>query len=352
MAELAVETKDLTRVFKKKPKRMERFRGRKEKEYHVTALEDVNIKIKCGELFGVLGPNGAGKTTLIKILCTLLLPTSGDAYVCGHNVDSEAEKVREYISMVSGGETSGYGILTVRENLWLFSQLYGVPTKPALKKIDAMLDEFGLAERANLKMNRVSTGERQKTNIIRGFISDPQVIFLDEPTLGLDVIAARAIRKFVRRWVAEDRTRTILLTTHYMLEADELCDRVAIIDKGRVIACDAPEKLKMQVKKENTLQLDVTGGAPDTGKLGCLKGVKSLVKEDKPETQSVLLKFMIDEESVVSDIVSCLTESRLRINSLKKSEVTLEDVFVQLTGRALSSEEDGKGRQPESETEG
>ena len=134
--------------------------------------------------------------------------------------------------MVSGGETSGYGILTVRENLWLFSQLYGVPRKEARQRIDTLLAAVGLTEKADTRISHLSTGLRQKMNFCRGFVTGPKVLFLDEPTLGLDVTAARTIRRFVRDWMGERPERTLLLTTHYMMEADELCDRVAIIHRG------------------------------------------------------------------------------------------------------------------------
>jgi len=144
--------------------------------------------------------------------------------------------------MVSGGESSGYGMLTVRENLWMFSQFYGLPSKQANQRIEALLKIVGLEDRIHTKSSDLSTGLRQKMNIVRGFLTDPQVLFLDEPTLGLDVGASRDARKLIRSWLDEDHTRTLLLTTHYMVEADELCDRVAIINQGRVLACDTPRR--------------------------------------------------------------------------------------------------------------
>ncbi|MEK6977788.1 MAG: ABC transporter ATP-binding protein, partial [Candidatus Hydrothermarchaeota archaeon] len=167
----AIETRDLTRVFHSSPQ--------------VVALDRASIQVKEGELFGVLGPNGAGKTTLIKILCTLLLPTSGKAFVGGWDVEEEPQKIREIINMVSGGEVSGYGLLTVRENLWLFSQLYGIPGGEARERIKELLKVVGLEARGDTKVNRISSGERQKMNLCRGLVTDPKILFLDEPTLGL-----------------------------------------------------------------------------------------------------------------------------------------------------------------------
>src|SRR5256714_7933577 len=180
----AVETRDLSRVFAGKKKR--RFRRPKENEEHlgpVTALDGVSIQIREGELFGMLGPNGAGKTTLIKILATLLLPTSGQAFVAGHDVAKDPFPIRQRINMVSGGETSGYGLLTARENVWMFSQFYGVPSKVSKGRIDELMHTFGLWDKRDAKVRMLSTGQRQKMNMIRGFVTDPDILFLDEPTL-------------------------------------------------------------------------------------------------------------------------------------------------------------------------
>jgi ABC-2 type transport system ATP-binding protein len=163
-----------------------------------TALDDINLEVHRGELFGLLGSNGAGKSTLIKILTTLLAPTTGSAWVDGLDVVGQAQAVRERINMVSGGESSGYGVLTVRENLWLFSQLYGVPGPEAKRRIDRLLEAIGLTEKADTRISHLSTGLRQKMNFCRGFVTDPRILFLDEPTLGLDVTAARAVRQMVR----------------------------------------------------------------------------------------------------------------------------------------------------------
>ncbi len=191
----AVETRDLTRIFtgKKRRRRRKTAPGNNESDTGpVTALDRVSVQIREGELFGLLGPNGAGKTTLIKILCTLLLPTSGRAYVAGHDVSKDVFPIRQRINMVSGGETSGYGLLTARENIWMFSQFYGVPSRVAKARIDELMHTFGLWDKRDAKVRMLSSGQRQKMNMIRGFVTDPDILFLDEPTLGLDVNAARA----------------------------------------------------------------------------------------------------------------------------------------------------------------
>ena len=259
MESYAIRTRDLTREYRLSRKRKKNDAGGTQPKALI-ALNGVTLDVHQGELFGLLGPNGAGKTTLIKILTTLLAPTSGAAWVDGKDIVKEAKAVRPLINMVSGGESCGYGVLNVRENLWLFAQIYGVSTADATQRIERMLQVTGLTDKATTRISHLSTGQRQKMNFCRGFITDPKILFLDEPTLGLDVNAARSIRKFVREWLAERRDRTLLLTTHYMMEAEELCDRVAIIDQGKVLACDSPANLKRRVQQNPLFEVSVTPG--------------------------------------------------------------------------------------------
>jgi ABC-2 type transport system ATP-binding protein len=329
--DFAIRTEKVGRVYK--------IRGSKRSEpRELVALHDVDLQIESGELFGLLGPNGAGKTTLIKILTTLLAPSQGKAWVAGFDVAQEPEKVRPRINMVSGGEASGYGLLTVRENLWMFSQFYGLDSGEANHRIKQLLDIVGMGDRLNTKSSDLSTGLRQKMNIVRGFLTDPQVLFLDEPTLGLDVGAARDVRKFVRQWVDEDSSRTILLTTHYMVEADELCDRVAIINQGRVLACDSPAKLKHRLQSDAIFQLEVSplnGFGVKT--LESLPGVKKVVYQEIEG--GARLEFILAEEPVLGAVVSTLTAGDIRILNLQKNEPTLEDVFVDLVGSSMAEVE-------------
>ncbi|HIH01023.1 TPA: ABC transporter ATP-binding protein [Thermoplasmata archaeon] len=321
----AVETQSLTRV----------FRPKKRKEGKVvTALDSVDLRINRGELFGVLGPNGAGKTTMLKILSTLLLPTSGKAYVAGFDVEKDLLEIRRRINMVSGGEISGYGLLTVRENLWMFSQFYGVKSKDAHERIDVLLERFGLRDKDKEKVRTLSTGQRQKMNVIRGFVTHPEIIFLDEPTLGLDVNAARTVRDFVVDWIREDGNRTVVLTTHYMMEADELCDRIAIIDDGKILACDTPANLKRLVRMNSTLTLSVAG-LNDINGFSSIPGIGNFSSTKDVEGNLTKLRFVLEDESSVSDIVSTVIGRGSKIVSLQKTEPTLEDVFIKLVGRGL-----------------
>ncbi len=335
MSTPAVETTDLTRTYKAGKRRQLRAAG-DQSPRELVALDGVSLQIQTGELFGLLGPNGAGKTTLIKILTTLLTPTSGSARVDGFDVVTRAGAVRQRINMVSGGESCGYGLLTVRENLWLFTQLYGVPRALARRRIDALLEVVGLTERADTKISQLSTGLRQKMNFCRGFITDPRILFLDEPTLGLDVNAARVVRTFVRQWLGERPGRTLLLTTHYMTEADELCDRVAIIDRGRVLACDRPEALKRHIQRHTIFEISLAPGADGWAGVERVPGVHSCTATLGPE--AVALKVALEREAVIGGVVQALVGAGGHILTLRKVEPTLEDVFVELVGRGLAEE--------------
>lgn len=302
------------------------------------ALTDVNLEVPQGEFFGLLGPNGAGKSTLIKILVTLLAPTTGYAIVAGHDVAKQPDAVRPRINMVSGGESSGYGLLTVRENLWMFGQFYGMDSKTTRRRVDDLLDIIGLADRANAKTSDLSTGLRQKMNIVRGFLTDPQVIFLDEPTLGLDVSAGRDVRDFVRGWMAEQRQRTLLLTTHYMAEAEELCDRVAIINAGQVLACDSPANLKRRLHHDAIFHLDV--GPVQPGALEALEQTPGVSKlTHSAQDGHAELELVLAADDVLGSVITTLGSHGSHLLNLQKREPTLEDVFVDLVGLSLSEAE-------------
>ena len=331
--DFAIRTEKMGRIYKLRG-------GKKDKDSpkELTALEDINLEICKGELFGLLGPNGAGKTTLIKILTTLLAPSSGKAWVTGFNVDSAPQEVRARINMVSGGESSGYGLLTVRENLWMFSQFYGIPSKEANRRIKELLKVVGLEDRINTKSSDLSTGLRQKMNIVRGFMTDPDVLFLDEPTLGLDVGASRDVRGFIRQWVNEDHSRTLLLTTHYMVEADELCDRVAIINKGRVLACDTPDNLKKRLQQDVIFKMELSPlNGLNADSFEALPGVRKAIHV--PKDGSAKLDLILEKDDALGGVINMMTSKDIHILNLKKREPTLEDVFVDLVGHSMQEAE-------------
>ncbi len=335
MSTNAIETQDLGRVYK--------IRGNKKESQirkELVALEAVNLTVERGELFGLLGPNGAGKTTLIKILTTLLAPTSGWARVAGQDVSQTPHLVRPRINMVSGGESSGYGLLTVRENLWMFSQFYGMNSKVANERIVELLTMVGLEDRIHTKSSDLSTGLRQKMNIVRGFLTDPEVLFLDEPTLGLDVGASRDVRKLIRGWLDANESRTLLLTTHYMVEAEELCDRVAIINKGKVLACDTPANLKRKLQRDAIFEIETSP----------LNGWSPLKLEEQPEVRKAALteidggaklELILAEESALANVINILTQKNIKVMRLTKREPTLEDVFMDLVGARMEDVEKG-----------
>ena len=317
----AIETFELTRIFKGKRKT-------------VLALDRVNLQVEEGELFGILGPNGAGKTTLIKILTTLLLPTSGRACVDGFDVVKNPQVIRSRINMVSGGEHSGYGILTVRETLWMFSQFYGVPYDVAKKRTEELLEIVHLKEEIDTKINKLSTVMRQKMNFARGFISDPKIIFLDEPTLGLDVNAARDCRNFIKEWMKREG-KTVLLTTHHMPEAEELCKRLAIIDHGMILACDTPKNLKRMVQKDSIFLIEVNLLMEGLETFRTIPGVKGFTYHHRQDREITELRFVLEEESVIVRVMEKIAQNQTKILSLHKSEPSLEEVFVRLVGKGL-----------------
>jgi ABC-2 type transport system ATP-binding protein len=306
----------------------------------ITALAGVDLEVAPGEFFGLLGPNGAGKTTLIKILTTLLLPTSGEARIFGFDVATDTRRIRRIMNMVAGGEQSGYGILTVREQLWMFSQFYGLPSREGWARTDQLIEAVGLGDQRLQRVSTLSTGQRQKMNMARGLLNDPGILFLDEPTLGLDVAAARSIRELVLDWKAAVPGRTVLLTTHYMAEADELCERIAIVDHGRILAIGTPDELKRRVQRESIFRIELDRLDGGVAQLSRLPGVESaaLAADADPEAQRVAVNLALTDDAALGGVVTALGGTGAQILALRKSEPTLEDVFVELVGRGFGDE--------------
>ncbi len=329
----AIQTIDLRRVYKV------RNRGKVVKT--INALDGVSLTISRGEIFGLLGRNGAGKTTLIKILTTLLAPTSGQAFVNGLDVTRYVLPVRQRIAMVSGGEQSGYGILTVREQLWMFAQFYGVPSRVAHKRIDELLDAVELADQANQKIYTLSTGMRQRINLCRALISDPQILFLDEPTVGLDVEASRVVRNYVRNWMRQNPERTVLLTTHYMFEADELCDHVAVINHGQIVAQGTTNDLKRDLQEHARFQLELAEWMPAF--VERLRSTDGVVEAEVEKRQGrVELRLSLSCEELIAPAMAALSELGGRILTLRRIEPTLEEAFVRLVGEPAEDEGEGE----------
>jgi ABC-2 type transport system ATP-binding protein len=313
----------------------------------VVALAGVDLEVAPGEFFGLLGPNGAGKTTLIKILTTLLLPTSGAARIFGFDVATETKRIRRIMNMVAGGEQSGYGILTVREQLWMFSQFYGLGTRDGWARTDQLIEAVGLGEQRLQRVSTLSTGQRQKMNMARGLLNDPWILFLDEPTLGLDVAAARSIRELVLDWKGAVPGRTVLLTTHYMAEADELCERIAIVDHGRILAIGTPDELKKRVQRESIFRLELNrldGGPAALARIpGVVSAKAAAIEGDSVDRQTVAVNLVLQDDGALGSVVVALGSLGSHILALQKSEPSLEDVFVELVGRGFGDEADPDG---------
>lgn len=214
----------------------------------VEALKGIDFEVYPGEIFGLLGPNGAGKTTTIKILTTLLAPSAGQAKVFGFKAFGEEKKIRPRINFIFGGERSLYWRLSGLDNLKYFADIYKIPRKKQPELIDALLNEVGLYDVRKQKVETYSKGMKQKLQIARALLNDPEIIFLDEPSIGLDPVAARTLKNMIR--ALSEKGKTVLLTTHYMQEAEELCHRIAVINHGQIIALDTVEGLKTRVKNE------------------------------------------------------------------------------------------------------
>jgi ABC-2 type transport system ATP-binding protein len=292
----------------------------------VDAVRGVSFAIEPGELFGLLGPNGAGKTTTIKMLITLLLPTGGRAAVLGYDVVAAPREVRRHIGYVFGGDRGLYERLNARDNLRYFAELYGVPPREQRQRIGALLELVGLAGRERERVEGFSRGMRQRLHIARGLLHDPEVLFLDEPTIGIDPVGARELRATIA--ALRDQGKTILLTTHYMFEADELCDRIAVIRDGRIVAEGTPEVLKQRVTAGHVVEVE-TFGLPESGveAVRRLAGVRSVALEDRGQAQVLLVQVEPGAE-VTSGVLAHLNGTR--IGRVGAREPTLEDAYVEL----------------------
>ena len=292
----------------------------------VVAVKDVSFEVDYGELFGVVGPNGAGKTTTIKMLTTMLLPTSGRAIVLGHDVQKDVTKVRERIGIVLGGERGLYTRVSAVDNLNYFADLYGVPKNVRDKRVKELLEFMGLTDRANSRVETYSKGMKQRLHLARGLINDPDIIFLDEPTVGLDPEISIETRRMVKELV--EKGKTILLTTHYMFEADELCKRVAVIRNGVIVALDTPSGLKKYVM--DTSVVEVEGFGITEKEVTRFKEIPDVVSvsADLGENKQVLKLQTPKGSEIIAEVQQILKNSR--IYDIKIKEPTLEDAYLRL----------------------
>ncbi|HSL28657.1 MAG TPA: ATP-binding cassette domain-containing protein [Anaerolineales bacterium] len=317
------------------PLRKFRFFGRKEPKTMFTAVNGVDLQIERGEIFGLLGPNGAGKSTTIRMLCTLLEPTSGTATVNGFDIVQQANDVRRSLGTVLAGERSIYWKLSGRENLEYFAALYHIPPALAKKRVEELIERMEIKDRANELVEKYSTGMRQRIAIAKALLARPPILLLDEPTLGLDPQAARRVRELIAELKQEGHT--ILLTTHYMEEADQLSDRIGIIDTGKVIALDTPEGLKRRIDQKEVIRLELTGWHDElAGKLRSISGVESITthRQDGADLWEVSLHAQ-NSRLALPRIVENISGNGTRLVNMNVVKPSLEDVFIHLTGKAL-----------------
>lgn len=300
--------------------------GRKLKE--VNALRELTFFVAPGELYGLLGPNGAGKTTTIKILTTLLLPTSGHARVLGHDVVSDFASVRASIGHASGTERGLYWTLSGRDNLLFFASLYGLNHPEAVTRVNQLIKQVGLEKRADERVGAYSKGMKQRLHLARALLSNPAILLLDEPTLGLDPVAAREMRATFKRLQGEGHT--ILLTTHYLNEAEELCDRVGIIDGGKLIAEGTPAEIKAQYAADSFETLVRVSGevnVPLLRELFAAKGIDLVNATQQDDSWSLVFRTVPGAETI-PPIVDAL--KNCHISSIEMKSPSLEDAYVKL----------------------
>ena len=344
----SIQTTNLTKRFAKKKHRgvfgflrkNQSNNKNKPKTKVTVALNKVNLKIRPGELFGLLGPNGSGKTTTIKCLSTILIPDEGTITVNGFDVQKETSMVRASLGMVVGGERSLYWKLTARDNLNYFASLYKMQRTHAKQRIEELLENFHLSDRADERLEDYSTGMRQKVAIARALLHDPPILLLDEPTLGLDPNFARQIRRQIKE-LSEKHRKTVLLTTHYMDEADKLCDRVAFINNGNIVAVDTPNRLKAMVKETELVEVAVYDPPAGIEKhirsvLPDAKVVKLIPGNEDEGNPSRIKIIGGNAEENVGAIIDALRQKNIRIGCLNVGVPTLEDVFIKLTGTKLT----------------
>ncbi|MBK1812478.1 ATP-binding cassette domain-containing protein [Clostridium sp. YIM B02505] len=299
------------------------------------AVEGVSFDIYKGEIFGLLGPNGAGKTTTIKMITGLLRPTSGRVLVNGVDVEKDSSKALSQIGTVLAGDRSIYWKLTARENLEYFAALYGFSKKQAKLRAEEILRKLDIIEKADETVEKFSTGMKQKVALGKALIPDAPVVLLDEPTLGLDPQSALNLREIITS--LKNEGKTILLTTHYMEEADFLCDRIAIVDGGKIITLDTPDNLKKTISDVRSIKIEVNSISDEiTSKLKKLENIKSATVSYMEERNSYEVLIHHDEkENIVQEIIDFLGVNRISIRSMNVVIPSLEDVFIHLTGKKL-----------------
>jgi len=294
-----------------------------------TAVDGISFSVEHGEIFALLGPNGAGKSTLIRMLTTLLPATSGTATICGNDVVKEADAVRRLIGVIPQAMTSDME-LSVEENLLIYAKLYGVPRERRKRLMTDLIEAVELTKWKDKPVKNLSGGMRRRVEIARGLVHEPRVFFLDEPTTGLDPVSRVAVWEMLRQ-LKETRDLTVLITTHYMDEADKLCDRIAIIDHGKLVALDSPMKLKASISGSNILEVSFpTTPAGWEDRLKALPEVEAVSGHD-----NVFRVATRNGPATTMALLEAAAQINLPVHSLSVQSTTLDDVFVHYTGRLL-----------------
>ncbi|MBO3738240.1 ABC transporter ATP-binding protein [Actinoplanes flavus] len=323
-SDYAIEAEGLRRTYRT---RTGWLRPRRET---VEAVRGVDLTVRRGELFGLLGPNGAGKTTTIKMLNTLLIPTAGTARIRGFDVVEQTREVRRRIGYVFGGDRGLYDRLSALDNLRYFAELYGVPPRDQKRRIAELLELVGLTGRERERVEGYSRGMRQRLHIARGLLHAPEVLFLDEPSIGVDPVAARELRRTVAGLAANGAT--VVLTTHYMAEADELCDRIAVISGGEIQALGTPAELRSRADGRRVVEVEAYG-VPDTA-ISALRGLPG-VRETSVEDRGALQLLTVQSDAHVDVQGDVLRElAGIRLGRVDSREPTLEDAYVAIVGAA------------------
>lgn len=337
--EPAILIRDLTKTYRSKIQTPEQRSFFKRENRIVTAVDHVNLEIRKGELFGLLGRNGAGKTTLVKVLCTLLPPDEGTAVVNGFDVVKQQMQVKRSIGTIfSVGERGFFWRLTGFANLEFYAAINNVPRSGRKERIMEVLDLVGMADNAFEVFQKYSGGMKRKLALARALLADPPVLLLDEPTTGLDVISSRNIREFIRNSLSKKSGKTVLYTTHYIEEAAQICDRIAVMHKGRFIAIDTPDALKVMTKKGEVV--DVVVKNMSDGQINMLRGINGIVNVAAESQDSVLgqtrLRLLLEKGEVLPDVFDFFFKEKIKLLNFKQEEPTLEDAFIELTGSGIS----------------
>ncbi len=313
---------------------------RRKKRSYIEALRGIDLQVKKGEIFGLLGPNGAGKTTLIKILCTLVIHDEGEAFVCGFDVKKEPAQVVKNLQAVLP-ESRGFNWrLTGKQNLQFYALLYGITDKEARDRINHLLDLTGLRDRANDGYQQYSTGMQRKLLLCRALLRNTPVLLFDEPTAGLDPTAAAEFRSLVRERLVRQEGTTILMSTHNLYEARDICDRIAILDRGKITACDTPSKIQYAILDEKILNFtfnDAVFNANQNQKmlneLEGITGILGVTPDIDKESNFRGISIRMDKGLDISNILEVIMKNGLKIGSISTTEPSLEDAFIAITKR-------------------